>query len=78
MLARIKRYFSPGTRAQRTRLRLRNGESFGIDGGRNRPVRSEAEHRTDAALISAMQASPHKEIEIEASRGPMHVRDVSL
>jgi hypothetical protein len=31
-----------------------------------------------AALIAAMQASPHKEIEIEPSRGPAPVRDVSL
>jgi len=36
------------------------------------------EVRTGAALIAAMQASPHKEIEIEPSRGPMPVRDVSL
>ena len=39
---------------------------------------SKPESRTGAALIAAMQASPHKEIEIEASRGPMPVRDVSL
>lgn len=36
------------------------------------------ESRTGAALIAAMQASPHKDIEIEPSRGPMPVRDVSL
>lgn len=34
--------------------------------------------RTGAALIAAMQASPHKDIEIEPSRGPAPVRDVSL
>ena len=39
---------------------------------------SKPESRTGAALIAAMQASPHKEIEIEASRGPMPVRDVSI
>lgn len=33
---------------------------------------------TGAALIAAMQASPHKDIEIEPSRGPAPVRDVSL
>ncbi|HEU0119523.1 MAG TPA: hypothetical protein VFQ91_03285 [Bryobacteraceae bacterium] len=32
---------------------------------------SKAEPRTGAALIAAMQASPHKDIEIEPSRGPM-------
>jgi Arc/MetJ-type ribon-helix-helix transcriptional regulator len=39
---------------------------------------SKPEARTGAALIAAMQASPHKEIEIEPSRGPMPVRDVCL
>lgn len=39
---------------------------------------SSAETRTGAALIAAMQASPHKDIEIEPSRGPLPVRDVSL
>lgn len=39
---------------------------------------SAPETRTGAALIAAMQASPHKDIEIEPSRGPMPVRDVSL
>ena len=39
---------------------------------------SKPEPRTGAALIAAMQASPHKDIEIEPSRGPMPVRDVSL
>jgi hypothetical protein len=33
---------------------------------------------TGAALIAAMQASPHKDIEIEPLRGPAPVRDVSL
>lgn len=36
------------------------------------------EPRTGAALIAAMQASPHKDIEIEPARGPMPVNDVSL
>jgi hypothetical protein len=31
-----------------------------------------------AVLIAAMQASPHKDIEIEPARGPMPVRDVAL
>jgi uncharacterized protein (DUF433 family) len=31
-----------------------------------------------AALVEAMQASPHKEIELEPPRYPMHVRDVRL
>lgn len=39
---------------------------------------SKAESRTGAALIAALQASPHKDIEIEPSRSPMPVRDVSL
>ena len=39
---------------------------------------SKPEPRTGAALIAAMQASPHKDIEIEPTRGPMPVRDVSL
>jgi Arc/MetJ-type ribon-helix-helix transcriptional regulator len=39
---------------------------------------SKSEARTGAALIAAMQASPHKEIEIEPSRSSMPVRDVSL
>jgi hypothetical protein len=34
--------------------------------------------QTGAALIAAMQASPHKDIEIEPSRGPAPARDVSL
>jgi hypothetical protein len=33
---------------------------------------------TGADLIAAMQSSPHKDIEIEPSRGPAPVRDVSL
>lgn len=33
---------------------------------------------TGAVLIAAMQASPHKDIEIEPSRSPAPVRDVSL
>jgi len=39
---------------------------------------SQPELRTGAALIAAMQASPHKDIEIEPSRAPMPVRDASL
>ncbi len=33
---------------------------------------------TGKALIAAMQASPHREIEIEPERRPFRVRDVSL
>jgi prevent-host-death family protein len=33
---------------------------------------------TGSALIEAMQASPHREIELESRRTPMPVRDVSL
>jgi hypothetical protein len=39
---------------------------------------SPPEKRTGAALIAALQASPHKDIEIEPVRGPLPVRDVSL
>ncbi len=34
--------------------------------------------QTGQALIDAMQASPHRDIEIEPQRMPMPVRDVSL
>ncbi len=33
---------------------------------------------TGQALIDALQASPHRDIEIEPRRGPQPVRDVSL
>lgn len=33
---------------------------------------------TGQALIAAMQASPHRDIEIEPERGPLPVRNVSL
>ncbi len=33
---------------------------------------------TGQALIAAMQASPHREIEIEPERSPLPVRNVSL
>jgi prevent-host-death family protein len=33
---------------------------------------------TGQALIAAMQASPHREMEIEPERRPLPVRDVSL
>jgi len=33
---------------------------------------------TGKALIAAMQASPHRDIEIEPKRGPLPVRDVAL
>jgi prevent-host-death family protein len=33
---------------------------------------------TGAALIAAMQASPHREVHIEPARAPAPVRDVSL
>lgn len=33
---------------------------------------------TGQSLIAAMQASPHREIEIEPERRPLPVRDVSL
>jgi prevent-host-death family protein len=35
-------------------------------------------HATGQALIAAMQASPHREIDIEPKRIPSPVRDVSL
>ena len=34
--------------------------------------------RTGRALVDALQASPHRDIEIEPPRGPLPVRDVSL
>ena len=34
--------------------------------------------QSGAALISAMQASPHREVELESGRMPMPVRDVIL
>jgi len=34
--------------------------------------------RTGQALVDAIQASPHREIEIEVRRAPMPVRDVTL
>jgi prevent-host-death family protein len=34
--------------------------------------------QTGRALVEAMQASPHRDIEIEPPRGPMPVRDVTL
>jgi prevent-host-death family protein len=34
--------------------------------------------RTGAALVEAMQASPHRDIDIEPARAPMPVRDVTL
>jgi PHD/YefM family antitoxin component YafN of YafNO toxin-antitoxin module len=34
--------------------------------------------QTGEALIAAMQASPHRDIEIEPSRAPMPVRGVDL
>jgi hypothetical protein len=33
---------------------------------------------TGQALIDALQSSPHREIDLEPSRGPMPVRDVRL
>lgn len=39
---------------------------------------SKPEALTGTALIAAMQSSPHKGIEIEPSREPAPVRDVSL
>ena len=33
---------------------------------------------TGKVLIEAMQASPHREIDIEPTRGPLPVREVSL
>jgi prevent-host-death family protein len=33
---------------------------------------------TGAALIAAMQASPHRDVDIEPKRMPMNVRDVPL
>ena len=34
--------------------------------------------QTGQSLIDALQSSPHREIDIEPSRSPMPVRDVSL
>jgi len=34
--------------------------------------------RTGAALIAAMQSSPHRDIEIEPARAPMPVRETPL
>jgi prevent-host-death family protein len=34
--------------------------------------------QTGAALVEAMQASPHRDIEIAPARAPMPVRDVTL
>ena len=34
--------------------------------------------QTGAALVEAMQASPHREVELETKRGPMPVRDIGL
>jgi len=39
---------------------------------------SKATPPTGAALIAAMQASPHKDTEIEPSRGPFPTREVSF
>ncbi len=33
---------------------------------------------TGQALIAAMQASPHRDIDIESKRAPMPVREVAL
>jgi prevent-host-death family protein len=33
---------------------------------------------TGEALIAAMQASPHRDIDLETGRGPMRVREISL
>jgi len=33
---------------------------------------------TGQALVAAMQASPHRDIDIEPKRAPMPVREVSL
>lgn len=41
-------------------------------------VPGSGEPEPGAALIAAMQASPHKDIEIEPARGPMPVSDASL
>jgi prevent-host-death family protein len=35
-------------------------------------------NQTGQALVDAMQASPHKDIDIEPARGPLPVRDVVL
>lgn len=35
-------------------------------------------NRTGEVLIAAMQASPHRDINIEPERGPLPVRDVVL
>ena len=38
----------------------------------------ERSHRTGADLIQAMQASPHKEVDIEPTRPHLPVRDIAL
>ena len=38
----------------------------------------EALTHTGADLVAAMQASPHKEIDLETGRGPLPVRDVAF
>jgi hypothetical protein len=45
---------------------------------RNAPPPNALRGFTGAELLSAMQASPYKEIDLEPSRSPMPVRDVSL
>ena len=39
--------------------------------------RLKGEH-TGEALVAAMQASPHRDLEIETGRAPMPVREISL
>lgn len=34
--------------------------------------------RSGEALVAALRASPHREVEIEPTRGPMPVRDINL
>ena len=34
--------------------------------------------RSGEALVAALQASPHREVEIESKRGPMPIRDINL
>jgi hypothetical protein len=42
------------------------------------PSRHDEDNPTGQALVAAMQASPHKDIDIEPTRCPLPVRDVVL
>lgn len=59
--------------------RMRSGEFSNAEEVILHALRSsEPKASTGSALIAAMQASPHKELEIEPSRGTAPVRDTSV